>query len=280
MVVAPSAFASADEDKTRFESSGFLQSLDTFIAEQMAKESAGIKLKKPGAIGEIELSIRRNNSTQNNSFALSDSSNLGNSTIDGLSERPDFSSLLAPNGQMRSSYGPELSGSTSSLDLSFARDKNDPTDRGIEVSIESAYRRSVQGIQALAGFSDEGAADLEYNLGVTLGYAGFGVDATVTRQTSLFENELHGFDLGFSYQSTRWAARLSLSGYREGADLYGIENKFRSIMSVELGASYHITSRLGVRGGVRYYDYRDQWLINPAAGDNAQMIFLGGRLDF
>ena len=280
MVVSPAAYASAEEDKTRFESSGFLQSLDNFIAEQMAKQAADNRAIKALSIGEIKLSVRGIKSPQNGSFTLSDSRNLDNAPISGLTERPDFSSLLAPTGQMRSSYGHDISAGNSTFGLSFLRNKNDPTDRGLEVSFESAYRKSVQGIQALAGFSDESTADFEYNVGLAVGYAGFGLDATVTRQTSLFENELHGFDLGFSYQSNRWAARLSLSGYREGEDLYGIENKYRSIVSVELGASYHITSSLGLRGGVRYYDYQDQWLVNPAASDNAQMIFLGGKLDF
>ncbi|MEX0298413.1 MAG: hypothetical protein AB3N28_05040 [Kordiimonas sp.] len=280
LAVTPSALAQSDGDKTRFESSGFLQSLDAFIAEQMTKQRTGQKDLKPGSIEELELSLRDNKTSGNSMFRLSDSRNLKKSSSENLSSHPDFSSLLAPTGQVRGSYGQDLFGANTSLDLSFGGDKTDPNDRGFEVSLQSAYRYSVQGLPALTGFADTGVADKEYNVGVTLGYAGFGVDASFTRQTSLFENELQGYDVGLSYRSNSWAARLSMSGYREGADLYGIENDVRSIVSVELGASYRLTHNLGLSGGVRYYDYGDQWLQNPEKGENSQMIFLGGRLNF
>lgn len=280
IAVSPAATAQSDEDKTRFESSGFLQSLDAFIAEQMTKQRIGQKNLKPDSLEELELSLRDNKAPKNGMFRLSDSRNLKRPTSDSLSSHPDFSSLLAPTGQVRGSYGQDLYGGNSSFGLSFGADEYDPTDRGFEVSLQSAYRYSVQGLTSTTGFADSGLADREYNLGVTLGYAGFGVDASFTRQTSLFENELHGYDIGLSYRSNSWAARLSMSGYREGADLYGIENDVRSIVSVELGASYRLTNTIGLSGGVRYYDYGDQWLLNPEAGENSKMIFLGGRLNF
>lgn len=280
LAATTSAFAQSDGDKTRFESSGFLQSLDAFIAEQMTKQRVGQKNLKPGTIEELELSLRDTKAGKNNMFRLSDSRNLKNSGSENLSSNPDFSSLLAPTGQVRGSYGQDLYGGNTTFGLSFGGDEYDPTDRGFEVSLQSAYRYSLQGLQTTTGFADSAVADREYNLGVTLGYAGFGVDASFTRQTSLFENELQGYDVGLSYRSNSWAARLSMSGYQEGADLYGIENDVRSIVSVELGASYRLTNSIGLSGGVRYYDYGDQWLLNPEAGENSQMIFLGGRLNF
>lgn len=280
LAASSAATAQSDEDKTRFESSGFLQSLDAFIAEQMTKQRTSQKDLKPGSIEELELSLRDNKAGGNSMFRLSDSRNLPTSGAETLSKHPDFSSLLAPTGQVRGSYGQDLFGGNSRFGLSFGGDKTNPNDRGFEVSLQSAYRYSVQGLPALTGFADSSIADREYNLGVTLGYAGFGVDASFTRQTSLFENELQGYDVGLSYRSNSWAARLSMSGYREGADLYGIENDVRSIVSVELGASYKLSSSIGLSGGVRYYDYGDQWLQNPEAGEDSQMIFLGGRLDF
>jgi len=280
MAVAPSASAQSDGDKTRFESSGFLQSLDAFIVEQMAKQRLGQKDTKPASIEELELSFRLNKAGKSNAFHLSDSRKFPSNKGDNLSSQPDFSSLLAPTGEVRSSYGQDLYGAKTTFDLSFGGNKNNPTDHGLELSLQSGYRFSVQGLHALTGFADHDLADKEYNLGVTLGYAGFGVDASLTRQTSVFENEMQGFDVGLSYRSNTWAARLSMGGYRDGADLYGIENDVRSIVSVELGASYRLSDSLGLTGGVRYYDYGDQWLLNPEAGENSQMIFLGGHLNF
>lgn len=272
-----SAPIAAEDEKTRFESSGFLKSLDAFIAEQMAKQRGANKISRDAALKELELSLRDKTSESDSFFRLSDSRNLENY---GRAPRPGFNSLLAPTGQLKGAYGLDTTGGNSRLDLSFGGDQRDVEDRGFEISLESAYRFTMDGLPTSTAFSDRGTANREYNVGVTLGYSGFGVDATMTRQTSVFQPDLTGFDVGFSYRSKSWAARLSMSEYREGADLYGIENDVRSIISVELGASYRLTERIGFKGGVRYYDYGDQWVVDPEAGENSQMIFLGGQLTF
>jgi len=271
----------ADDDKTRFESSGFLKSLDAFIAEQLAKKNAAIKSEKTDALRELTLSFRDNKASQDNYFALSDSRGIKGLSADTRAERPDFSFLLAPTGQLKGAYGLNEAGGKSRLDLSFGRDKNNVEDRGFEVSLQSAYRLTVDGLPASTAFADTGVANREYNVGVTLGYSGFGVDASMTRQTSVFQRDLTGFDVGFSYRSNSWAARLSMGEYQEGADLFGIENDVRSLVSVELGGSYRLTDSIGFKGGVRYYDYGDQWVVSdPVAGGNSKMIFLGGQLSF
>jgi len=280
VAVTLSAPSEADDDKTRFESTGFLKSLDAFIVEQMAKKSAVNNNENGHPLKELELSLRAKGGDDAEFFRLSDSHVPRPLTHQGLSARSGFSSLLAPSGYVRGAYGPDVSGSNSRLNLSFGGNKNNEADRGFEVSIESAFRLTMDGLSSTAAFADAGLADREYNVGVTLGYSGFGLDASVTRQTSVFKPEISGFDVGFSYQSASWAARLSLSEYREGADLYGIENEVRNIVSVELGASYRLTNNIGFKGGVRYFDYGDQWLMNPEAGENSQMLFLGGQLKF
>ena len=271
----------ADDDKKRFESSGFLKSLDAFIAEQMAKKNEGNKLDKTGTLSELELSIRDKNTSEDAYFRLSDSRNIKSFDPDRLTEQPDFSFLLAPTGQIKGVYGLREEGGNSRLNLSFGADKNDAEDRGFEISLKSAYRFSTDDLPVSTAFADTGNANREYNVGVTLGYSGFGVDASMTRQTSIFQRNLSGFDVGFSYRSNSWAARLSMGEYQEGADLFGIENDVRSLISVELGGSYRLTHSLGFKGGVRYYDYGDQWVVtDPIAGGNSKMIFLGGQLTF
>jgi hypothetical protein len=275
----------ADQEKTRFESSGFLKSLDAFIAEQMAKKRKDDVPDNSVALKELELSLRDKKHSDDNFFRLSDSRGIAPESLKykntGLSSRPDFSSLLAPTGQLKSAYGISETGGNSRLNLSFGRDKNNAESRGFEVSLESAYRFTIDGLPTSAVSADIGSANREYNVGVTLGYSGFGVDASMTRQTNVFERDLSGFAIGFSYQSKSWAARLSMSGYRQGADLFGIENDVRSIVSVELGASYRLTDSIGFKGGVRYYDYGDQWVVvDTEIGENSQMLFLGGQLKF
>lgn len=282
VVAGLSAPLVADDDKARFESSGFLKSLDAFIVEQMAKQKGGGGAGAAADLKELELSFRDKQSHGDNFFRLSDSRSLEKSSTNGLSARPGFSSLMAPTGTVKGAYGLDATGGNSRFNLSFGKKQNDTAEyRGLEVSFESAYRFTQDGSPTSAAFADSGSMNREYNLGVTLGYSGFGVDATMIRQTNLFEPNLSGFDIGFSYRSKSWAARLSMSGYRAGADLFGIENDVRSIVSVELGASYKLTDKIGFKGGVRYYDYGDQWVVvDPDAGENSQMLFLGGQLKF
>lgn len=281
LLIAAGSTASLAEEKTRFESSGFLQSLDLFIAEQMAKLRGKEQGEKGESIGDLELSLRdKSESSDNDFFYLRDVSPNAAGGM-SLNDRPNFSSLLAPDGTVRGSYGQDLFDGSSRLGvMSFGGDKNDANDRGFEIALQSAYRMSMQGIPATTGFGNSDLAERRFNVGLSLGYSGFNLDASVMRQTSVFEPEMTGFDVGFSYQASSWSARLSLSEYQEGADLYGIENEARNIISVELGASYRLSERIGLLGGVRYYDYGDRLLLNPEEGEKSQMIFLGGRLKF
>ena len=280
LVVGFSLPSFARDDKKRFESSGFLKTLDAFIAEQKAKQRGLFKDEKITSLKELRLTLRPNTDQNRSFFQLSDSPNR--ITLGGkqLSASNDLFSLLNEKGQLRGSNTQEFIATEGQFSLSFGGDKGDETDRGFEISLESALRLTRNDLQGAFDFTNVSIANREDNVGVTLGYSGFGVDASVTRQTSVFEPESFSFDLGFSYQAQRWGARLSLSEYREGADLFGIDNDTRSIVSVELGASYRLNDRLGIRGGVRYFGYGDQWLANPEAGENSQMIFLGGQLKF
>lgn len=275
-----SAASRADDDGARFESSGFLKSLDAFIAEQMARQKDGAKVSAAGHLKELELSLRAKPDENKDYFRLSDSPESPNFSLNGTSSTSDFRSILSPTGQLRSAAGFDELASNSQLKLAFGSDEAIRDSKAFEISLKSGYRISTDSLPAPSAFADTGLADREYNLGVTLGYSGFGVDASLTRQTSVFKPESFGFDVGLSYQTTKFAARLSMSEYREGADLYGIENDVRSIVSVELGARYKLSDSIGLNGGVRYYDYGDQWVVDPEAGENSKMIFLGGQLKF
>lgn len=282
-IASVTAAASAD-DKTRFESSGFLQSLDLFIAEQIAKQRLGAKAAQADDLKGLDLALREETIGGDSGFlSLSDSRPRVPSTENDLTSRPDFSSLLAPTGAVRGAYTQDLFGASSRVGLSFGGDSTgEDGGRGFEIALESQYRLSLQGLSATSGFADAGQAETQYRAGVSLGYFGFGVDASLMRQTGLFARDLEGFEAGFSYQSSSWSARIAMSEYTEGSDLYGIEKDARSIIAYELGASYRLNDRLGLTGGVRYYDYGANYFSTSKAGeiDTSQMFFLGGRLRF
>ncbi|WP_262692438.1 porin [Kordiimonas aestuarii] len=283
-LVCGASTVSTAEDKARFEATGFMQSLDLFIAEQVSKLRSGEQKDKDEKIKDIDLSLRDTSGANDSGFLyLRDRSAAGmpgSMIIPGdLGDRPDFSSLLAPDGTVRGSYGQDILDTTSRMGISLPTSDN-PYAPGIEVSLESSYRMSLQGIPALSGFSSSDTTERNYNIGLTVGYSGFNLDASMMRQESLFDREISGYGVGFSYQASSWMARLSLSEYKEGADLYGIENEARNIISVELGASYRLTDSLGLQGGLRYYDYGSRIMLHPEAGEKSQMVFLGGRLKF
>lgn len=281
LMLSASSTATLADEKTRFESTGFLQSLDLFIAEQMAKLRDVQKPSKTETIKDLQLSLRDSKESKNSGlFFLREAAPTQSSGSLNLNDRPDFSSLLSPDGTVRGSYGQDLFGAGNRVGISLGADKKDAKDRGFEIGLQSAYRLSMQGFPAAVGASNSDLAERSYNVGLSLGYSGFGLDASLMRQTSVFDADTSGFDVGFSYEANSWSARLSMSEYREGADLYGLENEARNIISVELGASYRLTNTLGLQGGVRYYDYGSRLMLDPEAGEKSQMIFLGGRLTF
>ncbi len=282
LAIACVSVASAADDKTRFESSGFLQSLDAFIAQQIAKQRASAEPTKADKLRGLDLSLGEEGLKKETGFlSLNDSRPRLNNSPDDLTDRPDFSSLLAPTGTVRGTYTHDLFGATSRIGLSFGGDKpGEGSDRGFEIALESQYRLSIDGLSATTGFADAGQAETLYRAGVSLGYSGFGVDASLMRQSGLFARQLEGFEAGLSYQATTWSARIAMSEYTEGSDLYGIENDARNIISYELGASYRLTDKVGFTGGVRYYDYGSNYFSTSEDGDRSQMIFLGGRLRF
>lgn len=282
LAIASASVASAADDKTRFESSGFLKSLDLLIAEQLEKQRKQSGQSDADKLKGLDLNLGETDLKQEGAFlSLSDSRPVIQSGTGDLADRPDFSSLLAPNGVVRGSYGQDLFGATSRVGVSFGGDENDPTgSRGFEIALESQYRLSLQGLSATSGFADAGLAETQYRAGVSVGYSGFGIDASLMRQSGLFARETEGFEAGFSYSAPSWSARIAMSEYTEGSDLYGIENEARNIISYELGASYRLSDRIGLTGGVRYYDYGANYVADPEAGDKSQMIFLGGRLRF
>lgn len=276
LVCAPSAYA--DDDKPRFESTGFLQSLELLIAKQRKANEKNKTDKLKG----LDLNLTGDRLDQNSTFlSLNDSRPVIQNSTPGLEARPDFSSLLAPTGSVRGEYGHDIEGGTSRVGLTFGGDKiGINAAPGLEIAVQSQYRRSLQGLSATAGFADLGLAETHYKTGLSVGYSGFGIDASFLRQSSLFTQDFEGFEAGFSYQASSWSARIAMSEYTEGTDLLGIENEARNIISFELGASYRLTERVGLRGGLRYYDYGGAYAINANGGDKSQMIFLGGRLRF
>ncbi len=274
-----SASLLADSEDAHAQTADNQPSVASYVVKQALKD---FNVKDPvqhRTLKELALSLRNKSGQQSKPFTLSDSRSFQPLDKKELDSKPDFSSLLSLSGQSSKAFGESIFDKSSRIDLTLGRKKGEENG-GVNIAVESSYKLTLQGLQSVTAFVDSSLANREENLGVAIGYQGFGVDASVTRQTNLFERDAIGYDVGLSYHDDAFGARLSLSEYTEGADLYGIENQARNVISVELGASYRLTDYIGLTGGVRYYDYGDRWLVNSEAGENAQSIFLGGRLKF
>ncbi|WP_374763152.1 hypothetical protein [Yunchengibacter salinarum] len=286
--IAPSERRSADaetspplKDRARFDSSNFMRRLDLFIMEQNGQGPVAPGFS-PLSDQDLTLSLRRKGAQDKDGFMTLRDTSRPDAGSGSQAGRPDFSSLYHPDGTIRDSLIGERHGH-SSLGLRFG--DADAAERDVlSLSLESGYRlwSSLPGtnLHRTDGPFASPLTDREVNLGLSVGYWGFNLDASVLRQTSPFFQDTSGFEAGLSYKSQSWAARLSMSEYRRGADLMGLENEARDIISVELGAVYRLTSQVGLTGSLRYYDYGDRVLTNIEAGEGAQMIFLGGRLEF
>lgn len=284
--------ADGGADKARFDSTGFMKSLDLLITEQKRTRAGGTAAADPG--GDLILSLRETSPVRENGFLyLEDAAPAGGiDAAAGLSARPDFSSLYTPEGAVRGIEGQTGFAGSSRLGLlSFGADPLDPNDPGFQIALESAFRMT-DALQAggvptgvAGGGADimpfsQGLVDQETSLGLSFGYAGFALDASVLNRDAVFGIDGSGTNVGLSYSTSVWSARLSMTEYTQGADLFGIENEARNLISVELGANVRLTDWAGLTGGLRYYDYGSRLLLNPEKGERSQMIFLGGRLRF
>ncbi|UTW59071.1 porin [Kordiimonas sp. SCSIO 12603] len=277
MTSTATAFA-ADADISA-QSGDFEPNLASYVVQQALNTHSVKSPSAPRTLKELQLSLRGKSGQESSPFKLSDSRSSHKWKKQDYELRPSFSSLLSPTGSLNNEFGEELVDSSSRIGLTLGA-KDGEAKSGLNIEVQSSFKLSLDGVQSLTAFADSSIANREENFGVALGYSGFGVDASITRHTNLFTSDAIGFDVGLSYQDDAFGARLSLSEYTEGADLNGLENEARNVISVELGASYRLTNTLGLTGGVRYYDYGEHWLVNPGQADNAQAIFLGGRLKF
>ena len=278
--------AAEEDDKTRFDETGFLESLDLFISEQAPKSKTDKADKKSAPDANLDLSLRDGSASKGGDFLyLKDASYLSSKANSSTPSRPDFSSLYSADGTVRPGLGSSLVDAYSRVGLTLGgkTDENGLKQGGVEVALESAYRLSRESVQA--GLVDDipmralSVADSSYNIGLSVGYEGFNIDASWLESAHLFDPDVTGYEAGFSYSLSRFTARVSMAEYTRGVDLLGLTEEAR-ILALELGAQLRLSDRIGLKGGVRYYDYGDQWVLNPDSAEDSQMIFLGGNFRF
>lgn len=280
-------------DVRRVSSGAYLRGLDALLAEQQALRLA----KKPKALdltltfsgrqlpdirtGGFRVGILDDDQKTDESFFYLRDVSQDTSDPMGVATKPDFSNLVAPSGQLRDTMHQDVMSARIGLALGAGVKSDGSIDPGFLIDLESSYTTN----SGTATWADYGGltdqiVERGYNVGVTLGYSGFNLDARLSREWSPFISERIGYDVGFSYRSNSWSARLAWSAYKAGEDLRGFDNDARQFISFELGANLKLTERLGLSGGIRHYEYGEWRLVPGIKGEDDQMVFLGGRLKF
>ena len=123
-------------------------------------------------------------------------------------------------------------------------------------------------------------APAQYDLGVAVGWKGFGVSGDVgktsspdpvigTRETAI---------VGVSYNLKKFTGRVAVGGERNDSRIANLARP--DSMSVDLGGSYNISRNIALTGGVRYKIERDE--IPALAEDHrdSKAVYVGTAVRF
>ncbi|GER01564.1 hypothetical protein JCM17845_21870 [Iodidimonas gelatinilytica] len=277
-------------DAPRFKSSGFLQSLDLFTDQSAylnAEEERAARLK-------IDFAFRSEQASEEPGFLyLRDEDDDADMPPIPVSRpitnfTPRISALggldrgIDAGGQARilSSFTPRYA--TSEMTLSFAPQKTSDVQDRVNLALRSEFLvEQSPTSSAFAPYDQLSPYDRQsVNVGLSVGYLGFVVGATITRETGGLLDDIEGFDVGFGYEWSAFSTQISVGEYnRTDAQngLVGLDNQFHKL---ELGAAYAVSERLRVSGGVRLFDYGNRFSLDPDSADRSGLLYLGTRLNF
>jgi len=123
-----------------------------------------------------------------------------------------------------------------------------------------------------------------YNVGLSVGYRGFSVEAGYSRVDDVRlsgNGSSEGVDVGLSYRGKDWKTTLQVAGEQYGDDKTAAPLGLDKSYSVELGGAYLLTPRLSLTGGVRYQvvSPREE-LRNRSNEQSTGTVYVGTHLKF
>lgn len=122
-----------------------------------------------------------------------------------------------------------------------------------------------------------------YDVGVTVGYSGFSLAASLRGEDGAYFKGIAGYDIGFSYNRPTWSTSLLVGEYRQGNNLLlGLSNGLYDdrFFAVEFGAAYKMAPWFQFVGSFRYYEDANLILLDPTAISTTRMFYLGTKLNF
>lgn len=290
--------AVAAEEAPRFESMDVLESLGLFANQQAGLDSENAKSDSDF---KVDFSFRGGGGAapEPGFLYLQDANGrpdpaAGASPPPAVSFTPRLSALegletsFSPNGRTRSlsSFTPRYAGAGLSLSVDPDGDAVTDNSLGLDISselmIESPNTALHPMSTSLGGYATGlGRFDRRsVNIGVSLGYAGFRMGASMSRETGGFETGYAGVDIGLAYMSQAFSTELSVGEYdvvNSDLALVGLDQDFTRL---ELGAAYAVSERVRFSGGVRLFDYSSRFGLENGGPDRSGVLYLGTRLNF
>ncbi len=125
------------------------------------------------------------------------------------------------------------------------------------------------------------------NVGVTVGYAGFALEAGFNRTArEATKSPSLGMDVGISYRGKDWKTGVMVSEAAIGTDVFGLPGVYAPefTRAVEFGAAVELTSWLAINGGLRYQIFSPKTLSISGARVpgtlDAGAVYLGTQVKF
>ena len=113
-----------------------------------------------------------------------------------------------------------------------------------------------------------------------LGYSGFQIGASMSRNSSLLSRNLTGYDFGMGYEWESWSANLRFGEYKRGRSfiIQPDNNLFDKYSAFEIGAAYSIFPNLNLTGRFTYYSHGLSKDLEPV--DDIKTLIFGTNLSF
>ncbi|MBT5072653.1 MAG: hypothetical protein HOJ34_06905 [Kordiimonadaceae bacterium] len=174
-----------------------------------------------------------------------------------------------------------LGGSQLVLSLNPSREASNPFNPRSSVNLVLGSSFIKSSLNRYTSFLNNGLLTPQaYNLSLGLGYSGFQVGASYSRNDYLFSSDLSGFDLGFGYSGASWSANVRIGEYNRNRALLLSEdyNIFDSVSAYELGAAYRLFSNVNLTGRFTYYSYGLGSDVVPL--EDVKSLIFGTNLSF
>ncbi len=153
----------------------------------------------------------------------------------------------------------------------------------VNISIGSQYL--IEPSSILSPLYDDSDLDMitnreVYNLSFDVGYAGFTLGASYSKEIMLNEPGMRGYDIGLGYNGSKWGADVKFGEYsRQRALLFSSTEEFYdTIYALEIGAAYQIHSNIRFTGRFTYYAYGQDSELEKLR--SSQVFFLGTNVNF